>query len=267
MLEPNLWMANAPGSTLLMPVGDASEQVLGFMALSLASGSMLVDDLAGRPVGNLEPFVRSGLLDEDKRVPLSLLHQMAYEANVAELAFIGHNIVLTMQAMGLGGLYLTGLNRWSILGAFQESGVLGLGFRFVPDPRWALPNPVGLDGYFEALCPPYVSDMREAVEVFVDSKFGPEGAHSVDGHGAGQDAKAIMGGVTPYSDEFVDCLAEVAQYVHDTCGKFPNTLTTMVLAGHVQAVHLDTDFYDANHQPGAYLATHRDHMTNWHTDG
>ena len=29
MLEPNLWMANAPGSTLFMPVGDASEQVLG----------------------------------------------------------------------------------------------------------------------------------------------------------------------------------------------------------------------------------------------
>ena len=26
MLEPNLWMANAPGSTLFMPVGDASEQ-------------------------------------------------------------------------------------------------------------------------------------------------------------------------------------------------------------------------------------------------
>lgn len=266
MLEPNLWMANAPGSTLFMPVADASEQMLGFMALSLASGSMLVDDLAGRPAGNLTPFVRSGLLDEDKRVPLSVLQQMAYEANVAELAFIGHNIVLTMQAMGLGGLYMTGLNRWSVLGAFGENGVQGLGFRFVHDPRWVLPNPVGLDGHFEALCPPYFSDMRQAVEAFVDRKFGPEGAYNPDAPGAWQDAKAVKAGVTPYSEEFIDCLAESAQYVYDTYGKFPNTVTTMVLTGYVQAVHLDTDFYDAHYQPGAYLPTHQDHMKNWHTN-
>jgi len=26
-----------------------------------------------------------------------------------------------------------------------------------------------------------------------------------------------------YSDEFVECLSEVAQYIHDTFGKFPAT--------------------------------------------
>ena len=151
MLEPNLWMANAPGSTLFIPVGDASEQVLGLMSMAIANRSVLVDDLTGRPAGDPAPFIRSGLLDDSKRVPLTVLQQMAYEANVAELAFIGHNIVLTMQAMGLGGLYLTGLNRWSVLGAFKDTGINGLGFRFVSDKRWELPNPVGLDGHFEGL--------------------------------------------------------------------------------------------------------------------
>ncbi|MHA6668513.1 hypothetical protein ACX3O0_06540 [Homoserinimonas sp. A447] len=267
MLDPNLWMANAAGSTLFMPVGDSSEQMLGFMAMALANGSMLVDDVAGRLAGNLAPFVRSGLLQEDKRVPLTVLHQMVYEANVAELAFMGHNIVLTMQAMGLGGLYFTGLNRWSILGAFNESGVKGLGFRFVHDPRWVLPNPVGLDGHFEALCPPYVSDMREAVNLFVHRKFGSEGAYDPSTPGAWQDAEAIKHGVTPYSDEFIDCLSEAAQYIYDTYGKFPNTFTTMVLTGYVQAVHLDTDFYDAHYQAGAYLPTHQHHMERWHKAG
>ena len=267
MLEPNLWMANAPGSTLFLPVGDASEQVLGLMAMALANGNMLVDDIAGRPAGDLAPFVRSGLLQEDKRIPLTVLQQMAYEANVSELAFMGHNIVLTMQAMGLGGLYFNGLNRWSILGAFKENGIEGLEFRFVQDSRWTLPNPVGLDGHLEGLCPPYVSDMREAVNIFVERKFGPKGAYDPSTPGAWREAKAIKQGVTPYSEEFIDCLSEVAQYVYDTYGKFPNTFTTMVLSGYVQAVHLDTDFYDTHYQPGAYLPSHAHHMERWHADG
>lgn len=267
MLEPNLWMANAPGSTLFLPVGDASEQVLGLMAMALANGNVLVDDIAGRPAGDLAPFVRSGLLQEGKRVPLTVLQQMAYEANVSELAFMGHNIVLTMQAMGLGGLYFNGLNRWSILGAFKENGIEGLGFRFVQDSRWTLPNPVGLDGHFEGLCPPYVSNMREAVDIFVERKFGPQGAYSPSTPGAWQDTKAIKRGVTPYSEEFIDCLSTAAQYIYDTYGKFPNTFTTMVLSGYVQAVHLDTDFYDTHYQPGAYLSTHAHHMERWHGDG
>jgi hypothetical protein len=266
MLEPNLWMANTPGSTLFMPVADASEQVLGFMAMALANGNMLIDDVAGRPAGDLAPFVRSGLLQEDKRIPLTVLQQMAYEANVAELAFVGHNMVLMMQAMGLGGLYLSGLNRWSVLGAFGDSGVRGLGFRFVTDPRWVLPNPVGLDGHIEGLCPPYVKDMRQAVAVFTERKFGPRGAYDPSTPGAWGDTEAVKRGVTPYSEEFMDCLGEVAQYVYDTYGKFPNTFTTMVLTGYVQAVHLDTDFYDTHYQPGAYLSTHAHHMERWHAD-
>jgi hypothetical protein len=164
MLEPNLWMANAPGSTLFMPIGDASEQVLALMAMSIGNGNVLMDDEAGRPAGKLERFIASGLLDDRKRLPLSVLQQMAYEANCSELAFMGHNIVLTLQAMGLGGLYFNGLSRWSILGAFADNGIEGLGFRFVRDERWTVPNPVGLDGVYEALCPPYYADMREAVE-------------------------------------------------------------------------------------------------------
>jgi hypothetical protein len=267
MLEPNFWMANAPGSTLFMPVGDASEQVLGLMAIALANGNVLVDDIAGRPAGDLAPFVRSGLLQEGKRIPLTVLQQMAYEANVSELALMGHNIMLTMQAMGLGGLYFNGLNRWSILGAFNESGIEGLGFHFVHDTRWTLPNPVGLDGHIEGLCPPYVSDMREAVNIFVERKFGPKGAYDPNTPGAWREAKGIKQGVTPYSEEFIDCLSEVAQYVYDTYGKFPNTFTTIVLSGYVQAVHLDTDFYDTHYQPGAYLPTHAHHMERWHADG
>ncbi|MEX2423944.1 MAG: hypothetical protein WD990_08195, partial [Acidimicrobiia bacterium] len=258
VLPPNLWMANAPGSTLFMPVADASEQTLGLLTMAMANGNFPVDDRRGRPAGDLAPFVRSGLLDETKPTPISVLQQMAYDSNIAELSFMAHNIVLTMQAMGLGGLFLCGINSWSALGAFAASGVNGFGFRFVEDERWTLPNPVGLDGHFESLCPPYQPDMRTAAKVYADRKFGSDGVYS-SADGPWKEAKAIKSGVEPYSDEFVACLGEVAQYIYDAEGRFPVAPATIVVSGVVQAVHIDTDFYDTHFQPGAYLPSHRDH--------
>jgi len=267
MLPPNLWMGNAPGSTLFMPVGDASEQLLGILGMAIANGSLIVDDQAGRPAGELGPFIRSGLLDDTKPAPLSVLELMGYEANCMELAFMGHNIVLTMQAMGLGGLFLTGINRWSVLGAFAPKGVAGLGFRFTQDDRWALPNPVGLDGHYEALCPPFYPDMRTAVRAFVARKFGPGGAYDPSIPGPWKDSAKVRGSVEPYTDEFVACLSEVAQYIHDTYGRFPSTFPTIALSGYVQAVHIDTDYYDTHFQPGAYLPSHKQHWQRWHATG
>jgi hypothetical protein len=264
MLEPNLWMANQAGSTLFMPIGDASEQVLALLSLAISNGNLIMDDDIGKPAGNLQPFINSGLLKNNKRIPLTVLQQMAYEANCSELAFMGHNIVLTLQAMGLGGLYFNGLNRWSILGAFAKEGIQGLGFRFVRDERWTTPNPVGLEGVYEALCPPWYPDMRSAVESFVDRKFGVDGAYDPKTPGPWKQSEEIKKGVTPYNEEFVDCLATIAQYIYDKYGKFPGTFSTIVLPGFVQAVHLDTHYYDRFFQKGAYLQSHADHMRVWH---
>jgi hypothetical protein len=263
MLPPNLWMANAPGSTLFMPVADAAEEFLGILALVVAHGAVVVDGETGEPAGNLAPFVRSGLLDDAKKMPLSEIQEDAYEYNVLELAFMAHNIALTMQAMGLGGLFYAGLNRWSVLGAFAQEGIAGLGFRFVEDERWP-PNPVGIDGLYEALCPPYYPDMHAAVEAFVERKFGPGGAYDPATPGPWKDSAAIKAGVTRYSQDFIDCLAEIAQYVYEKHGKFPGTRTTIVLPGYVQAQHLDTEFYDTHYKPGAYLPSHAQHMERWH---
>jgi hypothetical protein len=266
-LDPNVWMANTPGSTLFMPVGDASEQFLGLLSMLVGNSVTILDDEANKPAGNLEPFIRSGLLNEKKQFPLSVIMQSMYEANCLELAFMGHNIVLTMQAMGLGGLYYNGLNRWSVLGAFADHGIQGLGFRFVHDERWTLPNPIGLDGIYEALCPPYYSDMREAVQEFIKRKFGPDGTYDPKTGGPWKNSEEVKGSVTPYSDEFVDCLGEIAQYVYDKHGKFPGTFTTIVLPGYVQAQHIDMEYYDTYYQSDAYLENHANHMEVWHDIG
>jgi hypothetical protein len=134
----------------------------------------------------------------------------------------------------------------------------------VEDERWVTPNPVGLDGVYEALCPPYYPDMRPAVEAFVERKFGRHGAYEPDGPGPWREPSRVKSTVSPYTAEFIDCMAEVAQYLYDRYGKFPGIRSTIVLPGFVQAHHIDTDFYDTHYQEGAYLATHAHHEAQWH---
>jgi hypothetical protein len=195
-----------------MPVGDASEECLGLLALMIRHGVVVVDHETGQPAENLEPFVRSGLLEREKQFPIAELLSTVHESICLELAFMGHNIVLMLQAMGLGGLYFNGLDDLSVLGANARDGITGLGFRFVEDERWVTPNAVGLDGVYEALCPPNYPDMQRAVEVFVERKFGPHGAYTADAAGPWRQSAGVKETVAPYTREFVDCMAEVAQY-------------------------------------------------------
>lgn len=110
---------------------------------------------------------------------------------------MGQNIVLTLQAMGLGGLYFNGMDGLSALGVSASDGVNGLGFSIVEDERWVVPNVVGLDGVYEGLCPPYYPDMHAAAKVFVERKFGPGGAYGPDIPGPWRDSAGVKGSVAP----------------------------------------------------------------------
>ena len=262
--EHNKWTANFPGSTLFLPVCDLGEYFIGMLAMLVQNGTMVYDDVAGRVAGNMAPFIRSGLVLEGKQAVLSLMEQSALTGMAASLAIMGQNVMLMMQAMGLGGWLYTGINSHSLMGASVDQGVPGLGFRFQRDSRWAAPNPVGLDGYYESVCPPYNPDMRTAVAKVADRKFGKGGAYDPELPGPFRDNRRVKGSVQPHSEEMVECLGEIAQYIYDTYGKFPGTVPTIFMHVVVQAQHIDTEFYDAHYQQGAYLDTHANHMADWH---
>jgi hypothetical protein len=264
ILPPNLWWANKPGSTLFMMVGDATEACLGLMALMIRHGVMVIDQDTGKPAGNLEPFVRSGLLDSNKRFPISEIQHEVFQFICMETAMMGHNIVLMLQGMGLGGLFFNGVDDLSVLGANAGDGIKGLGFQFVENEKWITPNPVGLPGVYEALCPPNYPDMHAAVDVFISRKFGMNGAYDHNSPGPWKESKKIKQTVEPYTREFVDCMSEVAQYIYNKYGKFPGIRSSIMLPSLVQAHHIDTDFYDKFYKEGAYLDTHAKHFDNWH---
>jgi hypothetical protein len=67
----------------------------------------------------------------------------------------------------------------------------------------------------------------------------------------------------PFTDELKELIALQAQYIYDTCGKFPATVPSIFLLAYLQAQHIDLDFYDHYFKPGAYLSTHKYHMMKW----
>jgi len=193
------------------------------------------------------------------------------------------NILLLIQAMGLGGWVHAGFIGQLLLGdpEYSKKYGPGLGFRFeqphflrrtllrpvTPLPAWR-PNPVGLDGLIEGYCPPYHADMSAAVDALIASKYGEQGIYR-DAALFGQTFKPGLGEkflreVPHYRDDIVACVKDVCNYLHDTYGRFPAHVDAMFVPGiWVQAHHLDLGYYDSLYQ-GGYSATQAEHQGLWH---
>ena len=267
----NLWNSNMPGSTLFMPVCDVSETLIrliaslvdgeaGLFVRGQGGGMYIVDDRHGfRPAGT-ERWARSGFLDKEKVLPLTVLEREACYFMFSEPAIICQNIFLATEALGVGG--------WMHCGFLSLRVLETLGFRIVTsDIAPSLSNPVGLDGVLESYCPPYFANMDAAVEARV-SLDRPSPATVPHPHAPTPysipDAD-YRAGLRRMSDEGLACTKAVCNYIYDTFGKFPGTVDTMHLMWFMQVHHLDLDFYDRFFKAGAYGNRHATHMATWHS--
>ena len=262
-VEPhNTWVVNHPGTLLVTPVGDLSQHVLLNLCYMLQNGLVLTDDIHRRPIPGIDAF--RGLVDVNNTWPITFVEQWSLAELTTELATGCYAGALMLQAVGLGGWMFNGIDAFSYLGASGNPDVPGLGFRYDTNERWPYPNPTGLAGVMEGFCPPHYPHMRAAVEAVCERKFGFGGPFHPDTPGPWNDSRAVRGAARVHSEEFRACVALQAQYVLDTFGKFPGTVPSIFAIMHLQAHHLDLEFYDRFFKPGAYLSTHADHMKNWH---
>jgi hypothetical protein len=259
----NTWCVNVPGSLLVIPVADIAQHLIAILCFFVQNGYGIYDDVNNRKIPGLEQF--GGLVDVEEPFPLTFTEQYALTEATAELATSCYAGVLMLQALGLGGWMFDGIDRFSMLGASGNPDVPGLGFRYDEDERWAIPNPTGREGVFEAYCPPHHPDMAAAVEAFAERKYGTGGPFNPATPGAWSDSPGFRGSAQVHDAEFKACVALQAQYVFDTFGKVPGTVPTIFILNYVQAHHLDLEFYDRFFKPGAYLRTHAEHMQRWHS--
>jgi hypothetical protein len=261
----NTWVANHPGTLLVIPVGDLAQHVLLALCYFLQNGYVVTDDINRRAIPGIERYQH--IVDVKNTWPLTFVEQWSLAELTIELSTSCYAGTLILQAMGLGGWMYNGIDPFGVLGASGNPTVPGLGFRYDLDERWPYPNPTGLSGVMEGFCPPHYPDMRAAVEAVCDRKFGPGGPFHSSTPGPWKDSATVRSAAQVHSEEFRECVALQAQYIFDTFGKFPGTVPSIIAVMYLQAHHLDLEFYDRFYKPGAYLMTHATHMKHWHPLG
>ena len=201
---------------------------------------------------------------------------------MAEQAFLGHNLSLVEQAMGLGG--------WTHFASATETGwfeKLGfdLGEQTVSQKMRAnfivrtilkllrrdmgFPFALGLsvDGtdIIQPYCPPYYKNMEEAVLAYVEFKKDNVVQAPVGGlTGTWKAPESVQKTIPEFSDACIDATIAYCTYVYDTYGRFPSLYGPLRTTLAHQAHHLDLEFYDTMYSPGAYTETQRRHNELWH---
>lgn len=258
----NFWIANNPGTTLVVPVADLAQHFLLMLCYLAQNGFGLYDDYNKRTIPGIERYAH--LLDLKNPYPLSYFEQINLMECVTEISTSCYAGALMLQALGLGGWMYNGIDRHAVFGVSGDPNAPGLKFEAQIDDRWTLPNPIRLPGVLEATCPPNYPDMRAAVEAVAQRKFGLGGPFNPTTEGVWKDTPAIRSSAQPFSEEFKECVALQAQYVYETFGKIPATSPSLLCSMYLQAHHLDLEFYDHYFEPGAYLNSHAKHFALWH---
>jgi len=260
----NLWNCNMPGTTMFMPVADMTEEMINAVMLTVDLGFYIADDRNGMRPCIDEKWIKEGWVDNP--MPLTMFEIGIMNAVAAESSFIGHNIVLAEQAMGLGGWMYGGVTGLVAMGGTPFAR--GLGFRFESNPKdlQALPIPVGIDGAFESFRPPYYKNMDAAVDAIVDKKFGPNGTFNAFGKKPVpyRNRADFLRQVPRTPDKTIQIAKETCRYIWETYGTFPALVPPMVLYLYIQAQHLELEFYDKYYEAGSYLPTHKNHIDKWH---
>ena len=147
------WVFNKPSTLIVIPVGDLSQYVMLNVCYMLQNGLVLYDDINKRAIPGIEEF--KDIVDVEKVWPITFVEQWSLSELTVELGASCYAGTLMLQAMGLGGWMLNGIDPFAMLGASGDPEVSGLGFRYDEDERWPYPNPTGLEGVMEGYCPPH----------------------------------------------------------------------------------------------------------------
>ncbi len=267
LFDFNAWNCNQPGTTFFVPVTNTTIEymVLLFIYFGAKYGFNIVDELNGGRSCGLDKWIDQGYIRKDVELSLFDLELRVLTTLNVEQAFICQNMNLALQTLGLGGWAFTGLLPHYALGVHPD--YKGLGFTFT-HPEKTLrsskpPVPVGRDGVFEALCPPYVDNMRDAVDKFLEQRghFWEE-----DNPYPYQNPEGILEDEYHPSEVRIEIVKDFCTYVYENYGRFPAFLDPMFARLVFQAHHLDLDFYDKYYNEAAYTEIHKNHFHLWHPE-
>lgn len=301
----NAQHSNVPGSSVFFPVVDCTWQYINALLIIASEPApkrmMFIDDwrkfqpkglvewmakiggalglspeIPYHPIGGLK-HVRSGYVSKDVPGPLGMGNTLRTDY---EAFFYLQNLMLVGQGLGLGGWVHGAVFAPYIFQRDAEKGFHGLGFRFqepkklspMPPVPASQPTPVGIDGILEALCPPYVKSMDEAVDRVVERKYSAAGGSYGDkdvfgrSYAKGGQGDAYLKLATRFTPECIAYVKEICNYVYDTYGRFPAHVDSWYTPGiWLQFSHLELEYYQKFFDPGLF-ARQSAHDGVWHPE-
>ncbi|MBL9155765.1 MAG: hypothetical protein JNK37_25030 [Verrucomicrobiales bacterium] len=293
MFPFNRWSTNLPGTTYFVPVSDLTALCLNvlFSAFDEQMALYILDERKGlRPAG-IAKFAKSrgGRLHDDpadRRVlTILMLESYLLEFVLAEQAFMGQQMMLLEQGMGLGGwshFASADPNAWfrelgftmgsQLLSQTIGAGCLRTWLMTMLGMNASVPFPIGLacEGreLIRPFCPPQYRNMREAVLAFLDQKMANLQSFVPDQPGsAWKDERHVKESIPGFTQPCIDAVIAYCEYVWDTYGRFPAHFGPCRTTLAHQAHHLDLDFYDTHFDSGICTTTQRRHMERWHPEG
>jgi hypothetical protein len=279
-LDSNRFLSNLEGSTMFLPIVDMSRQYINALMYVLTEPDgyrpVLVDDRNFYLPAGVRRWIKRGFLNNDLKISLGALGPMRTQI---EADLLLQNLILTLQVMGLGGWIHAAIGPPYLLGhPYFAKETKGLAFHHVIPKsffllellRWGTvlsiirANPVGLDGVFEAMCPPYYPDMSAAVDAVVAEKRRLYGDRGFFDRTFKAEGDRFCDEVPFYKPEVIECTKDICNNIYHTHGRFPAHVDAMYVPGvWLQAHHLDLAYYDQLFREG-YTETQARHQERWH---
>lgn len=289
----NAQHSNLPGTTIFFPVVDCTRQYINAIMIImepegnrpffiddwrkfspktfvdwLAWAGMklrLVEKIPYQPIGGIKA-IRSGFFNKKNVAPLGYGHTLRTDYGCF---FQFQNLMLLAQGMGLGGWIHGSVFHPYIFENKPDQNWHGLGFRMEPPKkkwrRWpplptTQPNPVGIDGILEGLCPPYVKSMDEAVDIIVEEKYGAENGYSYGNsdlftrsYKKREYGEEFLRKATRMTPEIIQYTKDICNYIYDTYGRFPAHVEAFYTPGMwLQIANLEIEYYQKYYKPELY---------------
>ncbi len=298
----NAQISNRAGTTLFLPMVDCTWQYINAILILLSeedgrrplfiddfrkfhpksflevlawiAGKLhLTDEIPYQPIGGLK-WIRNGFVNKANVAPLGFGRALRTDY---ECFFYLQNLMLVGQALGLGGWIHGSVFPPYLYQVDPAKGWYGLGFRMqepkklspMPPVPASQPNPVGIDGILEGLCPPYVKSMDEAVDRLIEAKYGERGAYGDQSvfsrpyrdPKSGQEYTKLG---ARFSDRAIGYGKDICNYIYETYGRFPAHVDAFYTPGMwVQFSHLEMEYYDKFFDSRQYTRQ-AEHEAVWH---
>jgi hypothetical protein len=273
-LDSNRFLSNLPGSTIFYPVVDLTHQYINALMYLLTEPDghrpAFLDDRNFYLPAGVTKWILKGFLN--KKIPLPLGYVGTMRTDFEALLLL-QNLILMLQAMGLGGWIHSAVATKTILPALGFVSVTPR-YRLLDFFRWGTfetkprEQQIGLPPYIQCMCPPYYPSMAHAVDAVVAAKYRARGTYSDDAYFRrifqGDRGEKYIREVPHYSDDVINCTKDICTYIYRRHQRFPAHCDAIYAPGvWLQAHHLDLHYYDTLFN-GGYTETQREHQQRWH---